>query len=167
MVIDGGVERRSAEFIGQVHIGARLNQGAGCIVMTVDEGHDQRRQFIVDVLGVQLSPGSSEQRNASGTSLTRGKHQWGLGTKRHPLFARLCGVLPLPDFGCRPLVDIGTARNELLHHVGMFLSDGPHQCRLPLPCFLSIDFRAIVQEHFRGSDVARTRGRHQSSLALG
>ena len=160
------VERRAAEQVPFIDIGAGPDQiGREIVVQVLEREHKRRHALGVDHVGI--GAGFHERPRAVDAAFARGVVQRREAALVHVLGPGLVDDLarPLADGAVR--VERGAIRREEAHHVGVAARRGPHQGRLAAEVFDGVDVGTRIDEQLRGLDTARARDGHQRRLALG
>ncbi len=163
--VDRCIENGAPEMVGQVRIGARIEQEKRKIIVSVDGRQDQRG-YAIGFGDIEVRAGSDEHTRGIRSALTSGEEKG-----RHRAARRMEIIFPsLGRAGYtghsvdRALISAPCAIDAST--TGRDYRRRPHQRRLPLPRFVGVGVRAPAQERVDSIGTAGTRGAVKNGLAL-
>ncbi len=166
--VDRRVQRGHARGLGDVRIGALVDQQAGEIEMQVDDRRHQRARA-VGIGPIQVGAGLGERPRRVDGALPRGIHQRrpsSSGQDRRPRD----DAVAEPELGKRRLVrlrvDVGAMRDQHLDGVRVIFDRRPHQRGLSQHAFLRVHVGAVIEQHRHHGRVAAACGGHQNRLVF-
>ena len=159
------VQRRAAEQVPLVDVGAGLDHERGEIEVQVEQRHVERRDAL-RILEIGIGAGRDQVPRALDAAFARGVEQRREAALVHVLRPRLGDDLALPLADDAARVEVGAVRGQKLDHLGLALRRGPHQRRLAAPLFFGVDVGARLEQPPGGLDVAAARDGHQRRLAF-
>ena len=146
--VDGLIERRAAEQVPLVDVGAGLDQIRGEIEVQVVDRKRQRRDAL-RIGEVDVRAAFHELARAIDAAFARGVQQRREAAAVHVLRPRLRQDAPLPIALETARVGIGAVREQEPHHLGLALRGRPHERRLPAPLLFRVDVRTRFEQQPR------------------